>query len=196
MQQTANQFFSTWGAFYTSVYLLARWFAASITTSDLILLCATSGSVFGASDALRNNQSTSGSRDFTYQCEISTEYSCDRVDGARILGAVSLTIALAMGVLSLIPRGKFLFIPNIVVGTILVIGWCVGIGEIFFWQLMCKLWATFSSHFVLFFVEYPGYIVFGSGPGTSGKILSSVYRVFFGFVTSLTPFLSRGQKLG
>jgi hypothetical protein len=132
VELTANQFFSAWGGFFTSVYLLARWFAASMTTSDWILLCATSGAVFGASSALENNHVPSNAEDVEYQCNVSSKYSCERIAGARIWGAVSLVTAFVMGILSLIPNRRFPFITNILIGTVLVIGWCIGLGKIHF----------------------------------------------------------------
>lgn len=131
VNQTANQFFSTWGAFFTSIYLLARWFAASITTTDWLMLCATSAALFGSASSLHDNDVPIWTRDFQYQCENSTQFDCERVNSTRILGLVSLLTALLMGVISLIPRRNLLFIPNILTGTGLVVVWCIGIGGCF-----------------------------------------------------------------
>jgi hypothetical protein len=72
----------------------------------------------------------------------------------------------------------------------MVIGWCVGIGETFSGSVCTKFSLLFDSHFVMLLVQYPGYINFGSGPGTSGKIHLSTDWVFFDFVQSFMLILS------
>jgi hypothetical protein len=124
---TANQFLSSWAALYTSVLLLTRWFAASITTTDWILLCTSSGAVCAGSLSIRGQVETTV-EGYNVSCDESSLFNCDRIDGAILLGGISCLASIAMAIISFIPRAnKHMLIPNVGVATVMLLAWFAGI---------------------------------------------------------------------
>ena len=112
---TANQMFMSYGAFFTSLYLITEWSDASVTTTDWIFLAATSGTVFGVIFI--------GHPDAFQQYEQAGEL--------EIMLVVALTLACAcisvlMMLVSFIPCGKVGRIVHVTIGATLLTLWCVG----------------------------------------------------------------------
>jgi hypothetical protein len=151
---SANQFFSTWGGFYTSVLLLTMWFAASTTTTDWILLCTSSTAVLGSLLVIRGRPGD-GSESSTNDknCLVDGNYTCEIMVGAIVIAAISSVVGFGMACIALIPTSKQnLRIPHITVATLMLLAWC---GETFL-------------------------IVYGGGPGQNmGGTFFSTWLSFF-----------------
>lgn len=112
---TANQLFMSYGAFFTSLYLITEWPDATITTRDWIFLAATSGTVFGVI--------------FIGQPDAFQRYEQAGELESILVIALSLAcacISVLMTLVSFIPCGKVGPIVHVIIGATLLTLWCVG----------------------------------------------------------------------
>ena len=112
---TANQLFMSYGALFTSLYLITEWSDASVTTTDWIFLTAVSGTIFGVifighPDVFRR---------------------CGETRPLEIILVVALSlgstcVSFLMVLVSFISCGKVGPIVHVTIGTTLLTLWCVG----------------------------------------------------------------------
>ena len=112
---TANQLFMSYGAFFTSLYLITEWSDATVTTTDWIFLTATSGTVFGVIFI--------GHPNVFQRYESAGEL---QIMLLVLLSLGSACISFLMTLVSFLKCGKMGPIVHVTIGATLLTLWCIG----------------------------------------------------------------------
>ncbi len=113
---TANQLFMSYGAFFTSLYLITEWSDATGTTTDWIFLAATSGTVFGVIFI--------GQPDIFQRYENAGELEIMLLVVVLSLGSVCISSLMIL--VSFLRCGKVGPFVHVTIGATLLTLWCVG----------------------------------------------------------------------
>jgi hypothetical protein len=108
---------NSWAGLFISIVLLTNWFDASLTTKYWLLCLTSSLALFGSLKALEANPD---------QLRETLNPSFDLYD-IRRAGIVSMTSSVfsaLMFVLSIVPFGRHLLWPNLLISTCLFLTWC------------------------------------------------------------------------
>mmetsp|Transcript_66567 Transcript_66567/g.74571 ORF Transcript_66567/g.74571 Transcript_66567/m.74571 type:complete len:669 (-) Transcript_66567:176-2182(-) len=116
---TANQLFASFGAFFTSLFLFTKWSNASITTTDWLFLCATTGCIFLSVTIAYTDGNV-------LTCEAIGDIGCKVIQGTKLLGAGSALTSFVMVLVSFFPAGRLLAFVHFIFGAALLVLWCVG----------------------------------------------------------------------
>lgn len=124
----ANAFFGVWCGFLFSLLLATKWFRASITVRDWVLLCAFSLCLFVSSLLFyREDTPTQGNMMDAPTCEVIERFSCSRVLFGICLGLISATISMIMLFWTSAPS-----VAHVTVGSLLFGAWCCAVGLLTF----------------------------------------------------------------
>jgi hypothetical protein len=122
---TANQLFMSYGAFFTSLFLLTKWSNASITTTDWIFFCAATSVIY----TVVTIAFTEGK---PLACQPNDNLNCEQLQWIKLLGAGSALVSFVMILISFLPAGRPLYFVHMFVGVVLLCLWCAGAYSIVF----------------------------------------------------------------
>lgn len=129
---TGNQLFMTYGTFFTVLFIFTKFCNASVTTTDWLLISATTAIIFmvvaieyGEDPNLKHGQ--------FFKCGKNSEnITCKNIKYTQFIGAGSAALSFAMFLISFCPAGRPLAFLHVIVGTFLLLAWCVTLFYIVF----------------------------------------------------------------